>query len=64
MPRTKETFLIAILLLVALPYAYDFFHEIQEDNHSVIDLLIEGCAMLLALSGISFLIKEISPTPA
>lgn len=59
MPRTKESFLIAVLLLVALPYAYDFFHEIQEENHRAIDLIIEGCAMLLALSGIGFLIKEI-----
>ncbi|MBO0614122.1 MAG: hypothetical protein RL122_688 [Pseudomonadota bacterium] len=59
MPRTKETFLILVLLLVALPYTYDFFHEIQEDNHNVTDLIIEGCAMLLALSGIGFLIKEI-----
>jgi DNA-binding NarL/FixJ family response regulator len=59
MPRTKEMFLIAVILLVALPYTLDFFQEIQEKDHDFMDLVIEGGAMLTALLGIGLLIKEI-----
>lgn len=59
MPRTKEMFLIVVIMLVALPYTYDFFQEIKEKDHDIIDLMIEGGAMLTALLGIGLLIKEI-----
>ena len=55
----KEMLLIAILVLIAIPYTIEFIHEIQEDYHSNLDLLVQVGVMLLALAGIGFLIWDI-----
>ena len=59
MLRNKEMFLITILILIALPYGYEFAHEFNEDYHSWWDIFLEGSVMLLALSGIIFLMWDI-----
>ncbi len=58
MLRSKNTYLILTLLLVALPSMYDFVHEFHEPDHTWRDLLVEGFATLLALLGVSYLAWE------
>ncbi len=55
MLHNKEMFLITILVLLALPYGYEFIHEFNEEYHSWWDIILEGSVMLLALSGIAYL---------
>ena len=59
MPRTKESFFIALLLFVTLLNIYDFYNDYQEGEHSQIHLVVEAMIIVLSLTGVSFLIKEI-----
>lgn len=59
MPRTKESFFIALLLFVTLLNVYDFYNDYQESEHSSVHLWIEALIILLSLTGISFLLQEI-----
>lgn len=59
MPRTKESFFIALLLFVTLLNIYDFYNDYQEGEHSQIHLVVEAMIIVLSLTGVSFLIQEI-----
>lgn len=59
MLRTKEPFFIGLLLLVTLLNVYDFYNDMQEDDHNVFHLALEALTILVSLSGIAFLIHEI-----
>lgn len=59
MLRNKEMFLIITLVLIALPYGYEFLHEFNEEYHRWWDIFLEGGVMLLAISGIVFLMWDI-----
>ena len=59
MPRTRESFFIALLLFVTLLNVYDFYNDYQESEHSPIHLVVEAMIIVLSLTGLSFLIQEI-----
>lgn len=59
MIRTKESFFIALLIFVTLLNIYDFYNDYRESEHNLIHLLVEALIILVSLSGISFLIREI-----
>lgn len=59
MRSTQETFFISLLVIVTLLNIYDFYNDYQESEHSLIHLGVEALIILVSLTGISFLIREI-----
>lgn len=59
MPRTKETFFIILLISITLLNIWDFYNDMQEDDHNRLHLGLEALIILVSLSAISYLIREI-----
>lgn len=59
MRHSKETFFIALLVIVTLLNVYDFYNDYQESEHSRIHLLVEALIILVSVVGISVLIHEL-----
>jgi DNA-binding CsgD family transcriptional regulator len=59
MLRSKESFFIALLLILTLLNIYDFSNDYQEEEHNPLHLAVEILIILFSLSGIGFLIQEI-----
>ncbi|MDD5393964.1 MAG: LuxR C-terminal-related transcriptional regulator [Thiothrix sp.] len=59
MPRAKETYLIVILIIVALLNVYDFYYDMQEEDHNKLHLALEALIIVVSMAGVSFLIREI-----
>ncbi len=59
MRHSKETFFIALLVIVTLLNVYDFYNDYQESEHSRIHLLVEALIILVSVVGISVLMHEL-----
>jgi DNA-binding NarL/FixJ family response regulator len=59
MRHGKETFFIALLVIVTLLNVYDFYNDYQESEHSHIHLLVEALIILVSVVGISVLMHEL-----
>lgn len=59
MPRTKESLFIALLVFITFLNMLDFYNDMGEEDHSKLHLILEGAIILVSLSGIAFLIREI-----
>ncbi|MBJ6609628.1 MAG: helix-turn-helix transcriptional regulator [Candidatus Thiothrix moscowensis] len=59
MRHGKETFFIALLVIVTLLNVYDFYNDYQENEHSHIHLLVEALIILVSVVGISVLMHEL-----
>ncbi|HRJ51584.1 MAG TPA: LuxR C-terminal-related transcriptional regulator [Candidatus Thiothrix moscowensis] len=59
MHHSKETFFIALLVIVTLLNVYDFYNDYQESEHSRIHLLVEALIILVSVVGISVLMHEL-----
>lgn len=59
MPRTKETFFIILLISITVLNIWDFYNDMQEDEHNRLHLGLEALIILVSLSAISYLIREI-----
>jgi len=59
MPRTKETLFITLLVFITFLNLLDLYNDMQETDHSKLHMILEAGIILVSLSGISFLIREI-----
>ncbi|EIJ36040.1 helix-turn-helix transcriptional regulator [Thiothrix nivea] len=57
--RSKESLFVILLVCITFLNGIDFYHDMQEDDHNQLHLVLEALIILVSLSGISYLIREV-----
>ncbi|MEB4591016.1 LuxR C-terminal-related transcriptional regulator [Candidatus Thiothrix sp. Deng01] len=57
--RPKDSFFIALLIFITFLNGIDFYNDMQEEGHNQLHLALEALIILVSLSGVSYLIREV-----